>query len=131
MTWTLSPPRRAPAWPALPGHPTDQKFPLQAAPACRSWRRRGVYASPSGPDQKSEVCPTDTATLVAVIPERLRPLVDETAAIASRFQEAGFQLYLVGGIVRDAVTGRLREDSDLDFTTDARPDGIERLVKGW
>jgi poly(A) polymerase len=57
--------------------------------------------------------------------------VDETAAIASRFQEAGFQLYLVGGIVRDAVTGRLREDSDLDFTTDARPDDIERLVKGW
>jgi poly(A) polymerase len=73
----------------------------------------------------------DTATLVAVIPERLRPLVDETAAIASRFQEAGFHLYLVGGIVRDAVTGRLREDSDLDFTTDARPDDIERLVKGW
>jgi poly(A) polymerase len=57
--------------------------------------------------------------------------VDETAAIAARFQEAGFQLYLVGGIVRDAVTGRLGEDSDLDFTTDARPDDIERLVKGW
>jgi poly(A) polymerase len=51
--------------------------------------------------------------------------------LAARFQAAGFRLYLVGGVVRDAVIGRLDDDSDLDFTTDARPDDIERLVTGW
>ncbi|MGH9056166.1 MAG: CCA tRNA nucleotidyltransferase [Acidimicrobiales bacterium] len=66
-----------------------------------------------------------------MIPERLQPLVDETAGLASLFTGAGFRLYLVGGVVRDALIGRLREGADLDFTTDARPDDVERLVAGW
>jgi poly(A) polymerase len=66
-----------------------------------------------------------------VIPERLRPLVGETAEIAARFERAGFRLYLVGGVVRDAVTDRLRDEMDLDFTTNARPDDIERIVQPW
>lgn len=66
-----------------------------------------------------------------MIPERLQPLVEETGDIASRFTRSGFRLYLVGGVVRDAVTDRLRADMDLDFTTDARPDDIERVVGPW
>jgi poly(A) polymerase len=66
-----------------------------------------------------------------VIPERLRPLVQETEEIGARFERAGYHLYLVGGVVRDAVLGRLAETHDLDFTTDARPDDIERVVAGW
>jgi poly(A) polymerase len=64
-----------------------------------------------------------------VIPERLRPLVAETSDLAARFSDAGHRLYLVGGVVRDAVLGR--PCGDLDFTTDARPDEIEELVTGW
>ncbi len=63
-----------------------------------------------------------------MIPERLRPLVDETAELSARFAAGGHRLYLVGGVVRDAVLGRLAADGDLDFTTDARPDDIERIV---
>jgi poly(A) polymerase len=63
-----------------------------------------------------------------VIPDRLQPLVEETAELAARFGAAGHRLYLVGGAVRDAVTGRLHAAGDLDFTTDARPDDIERIV---
>jgi poly(A) polymerase len=66
-----------------------------------------------------------------VIPERLQPLVEETTGLAARFAGAGFRLYLVGGVVRDAVIGRLVDGADLDFTTDARPDDIEALVAGW
>jgi poly(A) polymerase len=66
-----------------------------------------------------------------VIPERLRPLIEETTGLAARFAQAGFHLYLVGGVVRDAVLGRLDDRADLDFTTDARPDEIEALVAGW
>jgi poly(A) polymerase len=67
----------------------------------------------------------------AVIPDRLRRLVDEVGDVAARFEQAGFRLYLVGGVVRDAVLGRLRSGHDLDFTTDARPDDIEGIVAGW
>lgn len=59
--------------------------------------------------------------------EELRRAEPVTAPLASRFQAAGHELYLVGGSVRDALLGRLSDD--LDFTTDARPDEIERLVK--
>ena len=78
------------------------------------------------------------ATLAVVIPERLQPLLAETSELAARFQRAGFRLYLVGGVVRDALLGRLetaaddeRLPYDLDFTTDARPDDIEAIVAGW
>ena len=66
-----------------------------------------------------------------MIPARLQPLVDETSQLAARFEAGGFRLYLVGGVVRDAVLGRLDDNADLDFTTDARPDDIEALVAGW
>ncbi len=66
-----------------------------------------------------------------MIPERLRPLVDESRQIAARFQRAGFRLYLVGGVLRDALSGHLHDDRDLDFTTDAHPDQIEAVITGW
>jgi poly(A) polymerase len=65
-----------------------------------------------------------------MVPERLKPLLDETAPLAERFLAAGWRLYLVGGAVRDAILGR-DLDQDLDFTTDARPDDIEAVVRGW
>jgi poly(A) polymerase len=43
------------------------------------------------------------------------------------FADAGHELYLVGGSVRDALLGRLGHD--LDFTTSARPDDIEALLR--
>jgi poly(A) polymerase len=64
-----------------------------------------------------------------VVPERLKPLVDETTLLAETFDRAGHRLYLVGGVVRDAVLGRLDDNSDLDFTTDALPEEIEELVR--
>jgi poly(A) polymerase len=59
--------------------------------------------------------------------EELRRIEPVTGPLAGRFQAAGHDLYLVGGSVRDALLGRLSDD--LDFTTDAGPDEIERLVK--
>jgi poly(A) polymerase len=71
-----------------------------------------------------------------VFPERLRPLVDATADLSARFRSAGHTLYLVGGSVRDAIVadgdGSAADfDHDLDFTTDARPDDIESVLRGW
>jgi poly(A) polymerase len=49
--------------------------------------------------------------------------------LGARFDAAGHELALVGGPVRDAMLGR--RHNDLDFTTSARPDDIERLLAGW
>lgn len=57
---------------------------------------------------------------------RLSPLADE---LAERFARAGHRLYLVGGSVRDALLGR--RSRDLDFTTDARPDRVLKIVSEW
>lgn len=66
-----------------------------------------------------------------MVPERLAPLLDEVAPLAQRFTRAGHRIYLVGGSVRDAILGRALDGLDLDFTTDARPDDIERVVAPW
>ncbi len=49
--------------------------------------------------------------------------------IGGLFAAAGHELYLVGGSVRDAVLGRLT--TDLDFTTDARPEVVQKIVRPW
>ncbi|HEX8771579.1 MAG TPA: CCA tRNA nucleotidyltransferase [Acidimicrobiales bacterium] len=66
-----------------------------------------------------------------MLPERLKPLLDELGPIADRFEATEKRLYLVGGSVRDAILGRGLEEVDLDFTTDARPDEIEAILSGW
>jgi poly(A) polymerase len=57
---------------------------------------------------------------------RIAPVIDDLGA---RFADAGEQIALVGGPVRDAMLGR--QHFDLDFTTSAPPDVTEGLVKGW
>ncbi|MGH2817037.1 MAG: CCA tRNA nucleotidyltransferase [Actinomycetota bacterium] len=47
--------------------------------------------------------------------------------LARHFRDAGYDLYLVGGPVRDAFLGR--PFADLDLTTDARPEKTHELVK--
>ena len=63
-----------------------------------------------------------------MVPERIGALVDEVAWLADAFGAAGHRLYLVGGVVRDAVLGRLGQTPDLDLTTDARPAEIKAIV---
>ena len=62
----------------------------------------------------------------AVELQRQGPLL---ADVGRLFAAAGHQLYLVGGSVRDAVLGRLT--TDLDFTTDARPETVQEIVRPW
>lgn len=69
--------------------------------------------------------------LPAVIPSRLRPILDEVAPLGERFAAAGHHLYLVGGVVRDLLLDRsFGEGSDLDFTTDATPEQVRRMLDG-
>ncbi len=65
-----------------------------------------------------------------MIPDRIATIMsDDVLELATLFAAEGHDLYLVGGSVRDALLGR--DGRDLDFTTDARPDDIERIGSGW
>ena len=69
-----------------------------------------------------------TMESVATAIQRLGELAESppVSTLASAFSAAGFELALVGGPVRDAFLGR--QVNDLDFTTNARPDDILRIV---
>ncbi|HZD78671.1 MAG TPA: CCA tRNA nucleotidyltransferase [Actinomycetota bacterium] len=58
----------------------------------------------------------------------VHPLATE---LGERFRAAGFQLYLVGGVVRDLLLGRVREGAELDMATDATPTQTTRVLRGW
>jgi len=51
--------------------------------------------------------------------------------LGDRFQAAGHELYLVGGVVRDIMMSRLAPDADADFATDASPAETSRILRGW
>ena len=72
---------------------------------------------------------------MAQIPRRLRPLLDRASPVqelARLLTEAGHRCYLVGGSLRDALLDLSPdEERDVDVATDARPDEVERLVRGW
>ena len=51
------------------------------------------------------------------------------SSVADRFLANRFQLYLVGGVVRDRLLG-VDRTPDLDLTTDAPPERIRELVDG-
>lgn len=64
--------------------------------------------------------------------ERLEPVREEARELAERFAADGYRIYLVGGIVRDAMLGLpLDTTLDLDFTTDAQPPAVKSILEGW
>ena len=68
----------------------------------------------------------DLLTAAAVALNRHAPML---RGLGSTFDAAGHELFLVGGSVRDALLGRL--SPDLDFTTDARPEQVQQIVRHW
>ena len=71
----------------------------------------------------------DVAELLAAAQVSLGRHHKVLQALGRVFTDAGHSIYLVGGSVRDALLGRL--DTDLDFTTDARPEQMKPLLAGW
>jgi poly(A) polymerase len=69
---------------------------------------------------------------VTAVPPRLLRFFEAdspTQQLAARLGADGHHSYLVGGSVRDALLDR--DIGDVDITTDARPDAIEKAVRGW
>lgn len=63
--------------------------------------------------------------LIERLPERELDIVQR---LTDAFDESGFELFLVGGIVRDLLLGR--GQADLDFTTSAAPEQTKQAGAG-
>ncbi len=104
----------------LPDEPRDET---------RDEPRDGLRGDPSGGAPGAEVLAraVDDARTRAVA--ALEPVMPVLLDLGRVFTDAGHELWLVGGPVRDAFLGR--RSADLDFTTDARPDRTAALLKRW
>lgn len=49
--------------------------------------------------------------------------------VGQLFEKSGFEISLVGGPVRDAILGK--SVKDLDLTTNAKPEEIQKTLKNW
>jgi poly(A) polymerase len=86
----------------------------QTAARPRARRPQGTRLSPA------------QRTAIAELLRRVAPVADELGA---RFAAAGHELALVGGPVRDALLRRAGKD--LDLTTDAPPQRVLEIIRGW
>ncbi len=66
------------------------------------------------------------AAAAAALLAAVSPLTSELSGL---FAAAGHDLALVGGPVRDVFLGR--RSGDIDLTTDAPPERVEAIVRGW
>ncbi len=71
--------------------------------------------------------PVSAASEIAI--SALRDKAPQALELATLFKKGGFTLALVGGSVRDILLSRL--GNDLDFTTNARPEEIKKIMKSW
>jgi poly(A) polymerase len=81
--------------------------------------------------------------VLPAVQKTVRELVDLSPVLTElgqRFTDAGFEVHLVGGSVRDALLSAAADGhthdptqppGDLDVTTDARPEQILELLRGW
>ncbi|MFI5241029.1 MAG: CCA tRNA nucleotidyltransferase [Microgenomates group bacterium] len=60
-------------------------------------------------------------TLIVQLPKSVEEII-------KKFDKAGYEIYIVGGAVRDILMGKLA--SDWDFTTNATPEQILEIVPG-
>ena len=81
----------------------------------------GLRLVPHNPRSRDDARAQGAASLVKVIPA--------LGDLPALFADAGFELALVGGPVRDALRGQ--SSDDLDLTTNARPEQINAVLSGW
>ena len=92
---------------------------------------RWILVAPSSPSSGAGAPAAPVAPVAAMrtAVAHLAPVVPLLTELGALFAEAGHELALVGGPVRDAFLGRT--SPDLDFTTSARPEEIEPLLARW
>ena len=103
------------------GVPPDTPVPtLFVAPLSLVSPNPQDFAMPTSP-APAELLRTALTTIADFAPQAIE--------LGQRFADAGHELALVGGPVRDAFLGK--PSQDLDFATSARPDQTEQILSEW
>ena len=58
----------------------------------------------------------------------LRPIATELIDVVDAFRDGGFEIHVVGGLVRDLVGERSIDVVDIDLATDATPEQVRMLL---
>ena len=135
MTDHASPPAPRPSavpGTAVPGTPVpDGRAPSATTPATPS--REPASAAPGEPQGSGSasalVGAHDVPTLLANAQRAFAHLPAAVVGLGEVFEDAGEEIALVGGPVRDAFLGVAPHDFDL--TTSARPERTEELLGRW
>jgi poly(A) polymerase len=90
-------------------------------------QRRTVLRCPLRLALVAATDPTNALLKEAV--RRLAPVLPMLTDLGSHFVDAGHEIALVGGPVRDAFLGRV--SPDLDLTTSADPEQTDAILAGW
>ena len=78
-------------------------------------------------DRRKGIPENDMAEMLEALSKHLEERVpDSVSAVMAQLAKAGFEAYVVGGCVRDALLGR--EPHDWDMTTNATPDQMKKAV---
>lgn len=91
--------------------------------------KRDRQLSTGQPTAGTDTVEQDVARLLLAGQQTLADLPDAIMDVGRVFADAGFEIALVGGPVRDAFLGVAPHDFDL--TTNARPDDTEKLLAQW
>ncbi len=87
--------------------------------------------APHGPRKAFEQHDAEVTCVPLASPgvdQMLPQVLTEVQPLTTAFSDAGFSLYLVGGIVRDMHLGVSLDDLDFDLTTEAPPETIREIV---
>ena len=106
---------------------------LWRVPDALAHMRRLLARLPADGVPLERLLPTGGEAASAALQRRAVGVLSELAPAALElgavFRDAGHELALVGGPVRDAFLGRV--SADLDFATSATPDETEALLAAW
>ena len=117
---------------AASGSLTLREIAQQVGLAESTLRRHGVKAPKRSRGRSGSAVPDPQPGLslaAAAGTDSLTRALTASQRLSGLFAEAGRRLYLVGGAVREALSGRPLSDTDLDFSTDATPAQTRRIVE--
>jgi poly(A) polymerase len=87
--------------------------------------RREPY--PHGVPDSSDLTPDQLRAAADLLRGQVAPI----AELARLFTDHGYQLAIVGGMVRDFFLRRQRPDIEYDLATDARPEQVRQITARW
>ena len=91
------------------------------------YRLAAVTPYPRAVPDSSDLTPDQRRAAADLLRGPAAPMTE----LARLFTARGYELALVGGMVRDVFLGRVRPGFEYDLATDARPEQVRQIIARW